>query len=625
MGFLAPTLLALLPLALLPLVIHLLSRLRLRRVSFPSLLLLQKAHRERFSWLRAKEIVLLFLRTLTLLFLLLSLARPYLATTVPGLKSTADLLLILDNSFSMTYSNRWQTAREVTRRLVAASTHPRLILATQPDSIFTGQQIISAILDTIKPGTTPPILTPAIKTAASVIRRTPMPVTIITDLQHRCFPETLPSLAAPITVINLGNKNFSNAGVRRVQIDNHLLKTEIANYGTSSTTRAVRLQIGSLIDEKTITIPARSRTTITFTISPHQPGIHTGTVSITADSLTVDDSRHFVLPILEKTPVLVVFSETTSVRYLELALRSDPSSPFHPQLLPLTHFRRTDLSRYPVVVIADAARLQPGDWDRLFFYLGNTNGAALLIAGEPLPGTSGITRHLKNLGFSQPTGFVSIGTVDTNHPILSIFHTRDLNSTRIFRYNRVTGGKPLVVLNNGDPLILEIPTVRLLIWTFAPLPTATDLVFKAPFAPLVHRTVNYLALLPFQSEYTAGDTIKIFTTDTRPTLLSTPGGEKTVIPQSSLPRPYILLTDTRECGIYRLENGLTFAVNPLPEEGDLTPLDIAQLQKQGITITDITGPRSTDLTGLLLYLAVAALLLELLILALESTQAKMPV
>ena len=58
MGFSAPSLLPLTALAAIPVVIHILSRLRLKRAEFPSLLLLTTVKRERFSWLRIKELLL---------------------------------------------------------------------------------------------------------------------------------------------------------------------------------------------------------------------------------------------------------------------------------------------------------------------------------------------------------------------------------------------------------------------------------------------------------------------------------------------------------------------------------------------------------------------------------------
>ena len=75
MGFLAPSLLPLAALAAIPIAIHILSRLRLKRADFPSLLLLTTARRERFSWLRLKELLLLIFRTLALLGLLLALGE----------------------------------------------------------------------------------------------------------------------------------------------------------------------------------------------------------------------------------------------------------------------------------------------------------------------------------------------------------------------------------------------------------------------------------------------------------------------------------------------------------------------------------------------------------------------
>jgi len=118
MGFSAPGLLPFAALAAIPVVIHILSRLRLKRAEFPSLLLLTTAKHERFSWLRLKELLLLIFRTLALLGLLLALARPFVRHRLPGLGRANDLIVVLDDSYSMSKPSQWQRALAVARELL---------------------------------------------------------------------------------------------------------------------------------------------------------------------------------------------------------------------------------------------------------------------------------------------------------------------------------------------------------------------------------------------------------------------------------------------------------------------------------------------------------------------------
>ncbi len=103
MTFLQPYLLWLLPLAALPVVIHLLNRMRFRTVHWAATSFLFSANRASTRYARLRQILLLACRVLALLAMLLAVARP-LAGGWAGwmLSSSPDVVLILlDRSASM--------------------------------------------------------------------------------------------------------------------------------------------------------------------------------------------------------------------------------------------------------------------------------------------------------------------------------------------------------------------------------------------------------------------------------------------------------------------------------------------------------------------------------------------
>src|SRR5271157_425015 len=109
-GFLLPKLAWFAFIALAPIAIHLLNRIRLRKVPFSSLIFLKEVRRERFNWLRLKELLLLILRTAVLLFLFLGLSRPFLKSGLFGVKREASAVVIIDNSLSMRYGSAAEKA-----------------------------------------------------------------------------------------------------------------------------------------------------------------------------------------------------------------------------------------------------------------------------------------------------------------------------------------------------------------------------------------------------------------------------------------------------------------------------------------------------------------------------------
>lgn len=114
MTFLAPVLLLALPLAALPVIIHLIHLYRRRRVKWAAMIFLQAAQRMNKGFSRLRQILILALRVLAVAALILFVARP-LAGGWLGLTGGAPdtVLILLDRSASMEQKN---TATGVSKR-----------------------------------------------------------------------------------------------------------------------------------------------------------------------------------------------------------------------------------------------------------------------------------------------------------------------------------------------------------------------------------------------------------------------------------------------------------------------------------------------------------------------------
>lgn len=134
MSFLHPAMLFALPVALIPLVIHLLNRRRFQKKSWGAMQFLREAMEERRGRRRFKHWLLLLLRTVLLVALVLAMSRPlvggWLAGWIGGWEN--DVILVMDRSASM--ERRLQAGgvskRELAMELVEASRE-----ALQPSSL----------------------------------------------------------------------------------------------------------------------------------------------------------------------------------------------------------------------------------------------------------------------------------------------------------------------------------------------------------------------------------------------------------------------------------------------------------------------------------------------------------
>ncbi|MHC4670346.1 MAG: BatA domain-containing protein, partial [Planctomycetota bacterium] len=98
MHFAAPALLALLPLALTPVLVHLLYKRRRATIDLPSLRLLRHVELQLSPRRKLREVLLLAARCLFVAAFVLAIARP---VSRAGAASAVDHVLVIDNTASM--------------------------------------------------------------------------------------------------------------------------------------------------------------------------------------------------------------------------------------------------------------------------------------------------------------------------------------------------------------------------------------------------------------------------------------------------------------------------------------------------------------------------------------------
>jgi hypothetical protein len=436
----------------------------------------------------------------------------------------------------------------------------------------------------------------------------------------------------PVLLVSVAAPDFDNAGVTRLYTEDRFpvagratrIKADIANYGSHPTTRTAVLTLDDRREEQAVALKPHSSATVTFETALTDSGYHVAEVELRGDSLEADNTRWLAVHQPQRLSVLVVESPAAPARYLADALGTDSSSVFSLTTIAAAEFGRYDPRRFAAVVITDAAALSRPDWTRLGFFL-QSGGSALIMFGNPPTDSSLLAGRIRFLGLSRPAGFVSVASVDTTHPVLEILRTGDLSAARFFSHARLAaaGARVLARLSDGEPLMLDSENGGLVIWTFTAEPEFTDLVFKAAFVPLLHRTLLYLASGDLGSEYLVGDTIRAPVEGSGSVTVSTPDGRVIETPEPGAGRPEVVLTRTAKPGIYRVGDR-PYAVNVLAVEGDLTQASPDALRKQGYQVifasadrqSPIVNRQSSDLSPLLLWLAAFAFAAELLLLAL---------
>ena len=100
-GFLNLTALFGLVAALIPLILHLLNRKRKDVIDFSTIRFLKQLEKREMNRLRLKRLLLLLIRTLTVIAIVLAFSRPTIRGYLPGASISTHAVILIDNSLSM--------------------------------------------------------------------------------------------------------------------------------------------------------------------------------------------------------------------------------------------------------------------------------------------------------------------------------------------------------------------------------------------------------------------------------------------------------------------------------------------------------------------------------------------
>lgn len=643
-------------LASIPVIIHLLSRLRLQRRPFPSLLLLQSVRREKFSWLRLQELILLVLRTLALLALLLAFLRPYLRSRIPGLEQAKDLVLILDDSYSMGYGSRWQTAQERVRELLRLTGSGKKLAFLSATGHYVpaqvgSQQRVLVLLDSLAPSGPAPVLGPVLSRGLSIAESLRAQVIAVTDLQERALPEDL-KLPPKVELIleDVVSPFGSGRGTGREPANDNAaivrlypagggvvpgrpnqLCADLVNYSEKKTVRTLTLEVEGRRETRMLELNPGGRLTYTFETQLVQPGTYICRAEISPDSLPVDDARWLVVNLGNAIPVLVVESERVSGRYLVSALSADSAAGFSVAVTGITALSRENLTQYQVVICTDPAALRAADWNRLEHFV-RAGGACLFLAGEGFASAAGAGNWVEATSTARLSGFVSLQTLDTTHPAFWRLQPAMFSSVHIWRRPllKVRQGRVLASFSDGSPAVCESPDGRSIVWAIAPVPEFSDLVYRAVFVPLLHQTVAYLSQSFRQTEFAAGDTIRLNVGEAVAVTVVSPEARTVTQPVLEGGQVWAVWKNTRIPGVYSFiwegargeKKEASVAVNPLAEEGDLRRARPERLASRGYKVRPVGSSYAADLSVPLLFLAAAAFCVEMLLLFASEERAR---
>lgn len=330
-----------------PVVIHLIFRMRKKRVVFSSLRFIQQSVLKKSKKLKLRELLLLLLRCLACILLALAFARPFRPGTVlagSNGKPQEIVVIVLDDSPSLMAqegpSIRWVSLLERARKEVAG--HPTgdrvgLVLASEPGrpeiELSNNFGALTAALTRERPSARRGDLAQGLKTAIELLAastQTTRRIVVYTDLQSNqiergAWAEAAQKAAAagrgiavqidtpsgqqPSRVANLAVTDVRAKSDVWIEGRPVPFAVRLWNFGDSDASNLqVKLSIdGKPLASKTVSLSPHNSTEIDLNAVLPRAGEVSGSVEIEAhDAFPDDDKRSFAIHLRDSLKALVI-------------------------------------------------------------------------------------------------------------------------------------------------------------------------------------------------------------------------------------------------------------------------------------------------------------------------------
>jgi len=538
--FLNTSILAGLAAVAIPIVIHLLTRQKVKKIFFSSIIFLKELRPQKIRRIKIRQILLLIIRTLIILILLLAFARPTLkgklsSTTRAQAKTSA--VLIFDNSLSMgrgesgkiLLENAKQNVKQLAELFKVGDEIYGLSSSTGSSYIFEGPRYdfknVTQIISKTKVSHSSTDILSALIDAKKILQQAQninKEIYLISDLQKTGF-EGLKEIAFPILdktkiklfIIPCTTSKISNLGIIKVESVNQIielgkvfeLNVVIKNFGTfAERNKLVQLFVaGKRSAQGTVNLKPGESQKLSFKITPGKTGLLTGSVLLEDDELLLDNRRYFTFYVPDKINVMLVGN---NIQFLKLASEISPNIE-----VTETNTNRVNpnsFNDFDVVILSNIPQFKESVSSELFNYIDQGGGLILFLGSDVdlknynvnLNQKLSLPTFTETMGdINEQSSFLTFGKVDYSHPIFNGMFEKNAQQIESPKFYFIVKAKAsslnenIIELSNGYPFLSEtqIGKGKVLLFLTATDPQWSDFYVKGIFVPLINRSINYLA------------------------------------------------------------------------------------------------------------------------------------
>jgi hypothetical protein len=525
--FLSPLFLIGLSAAAVPIFLHLFRRQADPVVLFGAVRFLQRAPVEQARRRRLREWLLLALRTLALVLLALSFARPYFVDTQAARMGPVTVLG-MDTSYSMSAASQIERARALARgaldrapsdgpvALVAFDDHATVMVEPTMD-----RGVVRAAIGRTTPGPRGTRYAALVSAAADLTAGRGGRVVVISDLQQNGWSAAgATSLPTSVRVEALdAGAPAGNLAVIALQRGKDGLVATVRNTGDAQRATHVALTVdGQARGEQQVAIAGGATIDVSFRMPLPSQG--TARVEIAdAEGFAADNVRYAVLDALPRPRIVALThggSNAADSFFVERALAAAEG----PSGMHVDSVAADQLTIDPAalddavgIVVFSVTGLDGRGTDAIGRAV--SQGAGLLVVPGPSLDATRASGQLPDIvgdradRVESPNEGLTFAPSDVRHPIFRAFGT-DGGLLGAVRFRRLVhwseGGtrRTLARYSNGAPALVEVDGARghVLLLSSDLANAWNDFALHPAFVPFVHDLLRYLASgRPVVSEY----------------------------------------------------------------------------------------------------------------------------
>jgi hypothetical protein len=544
-GFLNSVFLFALGAALLPIIIHLLNRRRIRKIPFSSLKFIEEVSHKRMRKLNMRRALILLLRTAAVLLLVIAFARPAVrgagAFFLPG-KAPVTAVICVDNSYSMgvereqgtVFSQAKEIAKNVVDQCGSKDLLNLIVFSSGSEAIFEkgthDKELVRKAIANLELSQKATSISGAIMRACRLIRNSEFKngeIYVVSDFRAKRDTALVPENIDGIKVVLLPayQEKVDNVSIDRIYTPRKLIHPgEVIKIGVvvrnHSLENEANFPLEIVVDgkrkaEKQVNLSPASSATMSFPFSIGKHGIYHCEARKNRDRLPLDDERLFILEVSKSVPVLIVKGSARMGEkeglggdfYLARALSPQRSSgaEFEVNTVDENALTVFDLPSRGVVLWNEPSGRDESRRETLERYVENGGGMAVFLG----PNSSRLLKNqefmrfigAKGAVFNEKAGTEKLTSFRSDHPAFSLFREEELellSRATVSGSISAWGVAPDSVLAyeaSGAPFMWECKRGKGRMLIFAAIPELKhgNLPLSPMFLPVVHTSLSYLA------------------------------------------------------------------------------------------------------------------------------------